>query len=28
LGNRFQFLDDLVFGPDLSVYQNESHWHF
>src|SRR6267378_887321 len=28
LGNRFQFLNDLVFGPNLSVYQNESHRHF
>jgi len=28
LWNRFQFLDDLVFGPDLGVYENESHRHF
>src|SRR2546427_12544683 len=28
LWNRLQFLDDLVFGPDLGVYENESHWHF
>src|SRR5713101_9163343 len=28
LGNRLQFLDDLVFGTDLGVYQNESHRHF
>src|SRR5712691_833955 len=28
LWNRFQFLDDLVFGPDLGIYENESHRHF